>query len=338
MKSVKEREEFYSQEKEYIESLRPQDPGVFYRLCETGQYVCHMEIDLGLGEDSVEIAHIADCHLNFANERDMSDAETPYTLECRKAFRNGVTLPSTENALKACAFSDATVVNGDILDYITYGTLDAVKEHIVDAFPDIMMTVGWHDMTKQMQTKRPNLLSDAQRQAMLQEIWPHDIHYYSRVIGKKITVVCLGTRLISYSADFYDKLSAEIDRARREGRYILIFQHEPLATRRECDREVTPAFTRTNGYGVLRNFCDGEKIMAREGDPEELTLRVYELLRSNADVVKGIFAGHYHNQFYTEIPAYTEKDGVREEAVIPQYVVHIAGVDDGGYLMRIILK
>ena len=79
--------------------------------------------------------------------------------------------------------------------------------------------------------------------------------------------------------------------------------------------------------------------MAREGDPEELTLRVYELLRASADVVKGIFAGHYHNQFYTEIPATYMKDGEPVSTVIPQYVVHIARADaDFGYLMRIILK
>ena len=185
------------------------------------------------------------------------------------------------------------------------------------------------------------MVPEAERLARLQAIWPHDIHYYSRDIGKRVKIICLGTRLISYSADFSELLLEDIKKAKAEGRYVLIFQHEPLATGRECDREVTPSFTRTNGYGVLRNFCDGEKIMARAGDPEVVTVKIYEIIRSNADVIKGIFAGHYHNQFYTEIPAYyRKKNGRRYDTVIPQHVAHIvkAGAKGLGYYVRIILK
>ena len=154
MSRIDERNKFYSQQKEVIESLKPNDPVKFYQLSKTGQTVCEIEMDLGLGEDSVEISQIADCHINYANGRDMVDEETPYTLQCRSAFRGGVMVPQTIAALEACAYSDATVVTGDILDYMTWGTLDAVEMIFSEKYPDIMMTIGWHDMTKQMQTKR----------------------------------------------------------------------------------------------------------------------------------------------------------------------------------------
>ncbi len=341
MRTVEQRIAFYSQEKQPIESRHPENPGRFYKLLGTGQTVGEFEIDLGLGEDGVEIAQVTDCHLNAVNEKDMLDPETPYTLECRKAFRAGAMTKETVGALEGAYHSDAMIVTGDILDYMTYGTMDLVKELLTDTYPDVMMTVAWHDMTKQMQTKRPNLLTNEERIEMLGQIWPHDIHYCKRDIGKRITVLCLGNTLIAYSKDFSEQLLAEIQRARAEGRYILIFQHEPLATRVESDRERTPEYPTSNGYGYLRNFCDCDRMMARPDDPNELTHKIYGILTSNADVIKGIFAGHYHNQFYTEIPASYMKDGERVQTVLPQYVCSISCAhekDGNGYFARYIFK
>lgn len=338
MKDRNEREAFYSQSREEISSLLPDNPCKFYKLLESGQTVCEIELDLGVGEDAVEIAQITDCHVNSINGRDLKDPETPYTYKCRTAFRDRRTVAETVSALAACEYSDATVVTGDILDYMTISALDDVRTLFVEKYPDIMMTLGWHDMTKQMQTKRPNLISDEERIAILQQIWPHDIHYYSRDLGKRVTVICLGMTIIAYSKDFSEQLLADIKRSREENRYILIFQHEPLATRLEKDREVTPSFTRTDGYGVLRNFCDGDRMIAGSLDTNAQNLKIYDIIRSNADVIKGIFAGHYHNQFYTEIPAWYERDGVRVECSIPQHVAHIVLAKDRGYLVRIKVK
>ena len=340
MRKFAEREAFYSQPKEIIESLKPEDPVKFYKLLKSGQMVCEIEMDLGAGEDSVEIAQIADCHINYINGKDMIDDETPYTHECRKAFRDGQMVPQTIAALEACSYSDATVVTGDILDYMTWGTLDAVEMIFPEKYPDIMMTIGWHDMTKQMQTRRPNRTPEEERLARLQAIWPHSIHYYSRDIGKKIIAVCMGNAHVCYTEYFSDKLLADIERARNEGKYILVFQHEPFSTRKESDREITPSYTNTGGYGVLRNFFDADKQMASPKDDVAVTAKIYDIIRSNADVIKGLFAGHYHNQFYTEIPAWYEKDGERVETFIPQHVAHIVrnGKNGMGYLVRIIVK
>ena len=45
---------------------------------------------------------------------------------------------------------------------------------------------------------------------------------------------------------------------------------------------------------------------------------MYNLITSNADVIKGCFSGHKHCDFYTEINAKTA-DGTA--TVIPQYIV-----------------
>ena len=337
MKTLAEREWFYSQEKIPLPSEKPEAGYNIYQLKTTGQIVCEIVVDLGVGDDSVEIAQVTDCHLNLFMREDADDPETPYTDECRKSFRNAMMLESTMASLEAAEYSDAMVATGDILDYISHGSVHLAKKYVVDAHPDIMMTVAWHDMTKQLQTKRANLLTNGERMELLTEFWPHDIHYYARDIGRRVRAICLGQTLVKYSSDIRERLLADIESARAEGRYILIFQHEPLSTRNEADREVTPAFTRSGGYGVLRNFCDAEKLMCKPGDPNEINNGVYDIITSNADVIKGLFVGHYHSQFYTKLDATMTVNGKCIKTFIPQHVASFPCLERG-YIARIIVK
>ena len=57
---------------------------------------------------------------------------------------------------------------------------------------------------------------------------------------------------------------------------------------------------------------------------------------SNADIVKAVFCGHMHSDYYTEIIAtYKDADGKTVDTVIPQYV-HTGSIYDGtGHVFRI---
>lgn len=62
--------------------------------------------------------------------------------------------------------------------------------------------------------------------------------------------------------------------------------------------------------------------------------QVYDIITNNADVIKGIFCGHVHNDHYVEVKAKTS-DG--QDAVIPQYVL-TAAFYDKGHVLKITVK
>ena len=57
-------------------------------------------------------------------------------------------------------------------------------------------------------------------------------------------------------------------------------------------------------------------------------------------MVKGIFCGHLHSGFYTEVKAsYIDSDGERADAYIPQYNMEGAVYDDyAGHVMEITVE
>ena len=337
MKDAKQREWFYSQDKEKYQ-LVVDAPYDIYKLKATGQTVCEYVLDLGLGDSGCEISVMGDTHFNNSIPEDDLDEETVYTKFKRTWGKGGAFVDRTRLGLQAANFSDQIILVGDIIDYLTKGAMQLTKKYIVDAYPDVMMTVAHHDMTKQMQTRRPNLLSNDERLAILQEIWPNDIHYAARDITDKITVVCLGNTLVKYTADHYEKLAADIKRARDEGRYLLLFQHEPISTGLEKDRECAACFNRNSNEIVTYNGYDDRMRICKPDDTDEVNWKIKALITENADVIKGLFVGHEHIQVYNEIPASYEKDGARVEAVIPQHIVACAAYYPEGYYMRIIVK
>ena len=58
------------------------------------------------------------------------------------------------------------------------------------------------------------------------------------------------------------------------------------------------------------------------------------MIANNADVIKGIFAGHYHSDYMTKIAAKTPSG---EDTFIPQYVL-TGNPYDGGHVLKITVK
>lgn len=337
MKDAKNREWFYSQDK-IPQALEVPAPYEIYRLRATGQTVCQYTLDLGVGESGCDISIMGDNHFNLSLPEDDLDEETVYTKFKRLWGKNGAHVDRTRFGLQGARYSDQVILVGDIIDYLTKGAVMLTKKYIVEPYPDILMTVAHHDMTKQMQTGRPNLLSNEERLAILQEFWPNDIHYESRDITDKITVVCLGITLAKYTSDLSERLAADIKRAKEEGRYLLIFQHEPISTGLEKDRECVACYDRGRNEPAVFNCYDDKNRICRPDDTDEVNWKMHALITKNADVIKGIFVGHEHTQTYNEIPATYEKDGKTYDAVIPQHVVAAAAYYPAGYYMRIIVK
>jgi len=68
------------------------------------------------------------------------------------------------------------------------------------------------------------------------------------------------------------------------------------------------------------------------------TQSVYDVIISNADVIRGVFCGHVHNHMYTEIKAtYVDTNGTTVNTIIPQYCV-TANAYNNGSAIKISVK
>ena len=343
MKTLREKEWFFSQEKEAFDPKPPMiyapDPHYnIYRLKTTRQLISEVDLDLGLGLDTpFTIGAVADLHFNVCNQKDRQDEELSYTEQCRFWPENLKWAPPAIRVLDACDFCDAAVIIGDMLDYLTDASLNFAVKNVFKKYPEYMVAIGAHDFTKQVQTQKPELTSLEERLNTLRAVWPHDIHYYSRDYLDKITVVILDNSQSKYLNCEVEPFKADIERARREGRVILVFQHEPMISNNPAETSVDAIIGNT---GTRQNVDIGinPTIVGGALRNEEATPEMYELITKNSDVVKAVFAGHWHSQFYSEIVSSYEKDGEIIKTLTPQYVISGNPYHEAGAMAKIIIK
>jgi hypothetical protein len=130
----------------------------------------------------------------------------------------------------------------------------------------------------------------------------------------------------------FEKLSADLKTARENGYTVLVFFHEPLTTNIEEYKETKVLDDTDDPIKSVYDYYTGWHIGAAHKNDTPETMKVYDLITSSADVIKGIFAGHRHYNYYTEIKA-TDADG--NDTVIPQYVMRSCGYNEYGCVTRI---
>ena len=332
MKVSEAKERYFSDGAEVFwgEPSHPQT--CIYRLKGSGVHFHEHIIDSGKGGEAVEITQITDVHFNLCDDIDRADPELAYTEQCRKWLAGGVSKKGIEKAMEFASFTDQTVITGDTLDYLSHGSLEMMKEYIWDKDENVLCALGGHELTKQMQTGKPNETSLEERLEILGGYWKHDMFYFSRVLGDKAMVIVLDNSMQKYTSFQTEKLKMDIALAREKGYVALIFQHEPISTGKEED-------TAIEAYKVydsaVRNFYD---LIGIKGDDE--TKELYRVITENADVIRGVYCGHMHSAFYTEIKgSYLSENGERVEKSIPQYLLEGNPYDDQcGHVMRITVK
>ncbi|MBR5527966.1 MAG: metallophosphoesterase [Clostridia bacterium] len=332
-----EKTQYFSKEKITVAGSPEKPETYIYQLGEDGIMFRHAEIDSGLGGEPIEILQSTDFHLNCLNARDCIEQRPciKSTREFRLAFRDGSTVPNTVRTMDITKFFDQTVITGDTIDYLTWGTLDLMDELVWNACPDVIVTMGGHDITRVMQGKVADETTLESRYDILKKFWRHDVNYFSKVLGDKVRIVCLNNGENKYLPGQAEMLEADIKDARERGIIVIIFQHEYLCTRNPAEEYVEPI--RINDGSGSRDFLHG--FLGNEEyckNPD--TAAVYDVITQNADVVKGVFCGHKHSDFYTEIIAsYTDKDGNKVDTVIPQYVL-TGNMYDKGHALIITIK
>lgn len=283
------------------------------------------------GLKPLEIVQFTDAHFNYCNQKDLEEANPALmsTLEHRLWHANGDSVHAVERAFAYAEMSDQTVVTGDIMDYLSWGALEMTEERLFWRDTNLLAAIGGHEVTREMQGEVADPSSLESRLSILRGFWCNDISYASRVLGDRVILSVMDNGSTgTYSERQYRLLQSDIDRAREQNLILLIFQHEPICT---CNPAETNAeFVRANDAGGSRNFYRDfvGGYWAREVLHDEWTIRTHRLIRESADVIRGVFCGHRHSDFYTEILG---TDG----SVIPQYVLTATVYDNLGHVMKI---
>lgn len=167
-------------------------------------------------------------------------------------------------------------------------------------YSNVLSTLGGHEIARQIQGEIPNTKPLKERLDILQKYWRHDIYYETKLVKNK--VLCIG--LFNDMANMYEiqkiKPKEDLALARQKGYIVLIFAHEPFASGNTKHRNITPDQAILKGYPDVfpTDMCDGSKTSTRITGgvfSNDVAKEVYHIIVNSADVVKGIFAGHYHS-------------------------------------------
>lgn len=296
----------------------------FYSLENTKQMILEIVIESNLGGEQIEIAHFTDVHINYCEEEDFNDSEIAYTYQKREWLKDAVSLRSLEKSLEVAKFCDKTVITGDILDYLSIGAKNLAIKRIFEHDKNIVCTIGGHELKKQMQTGLDEQLPLEERYNILREFWCNDITYHSEVLKDKVILVALDNSQGKYYKEQIEKLKKDISTAKSENKIILLFQHEPIYTSNPEDCDVKPVWAKLKeNYNFLK--CAGNP------QSDDTTKEMHDLITRNSDVIRGVFCGHLHEFFYTEIKTQT--------GYIPQFVCPANPYNNQvGIVGRIIIK
>lgn len=334
MKHSPEKTAYLSQPMEAVCGSMAHPETCIRRYAQSGLYERVHEIDTGLGGEPVEIVQITDVHFNWCDEYDARNAELADTLRCRKWNANAASVRAIRKSMEYAAFFDQTVITGDVLDYLSHGAVTLMQREIWDVDPEVLIAPGGHELVREMETGKPDCTSFETRRAIVDFVWRHDPTYASKVVGDKATVIVLDDSCGKYFPGQAEKLRNDLNLAREHGRAALIFQHEPLATgnpedaHKQAFRRYDPEFHNFYTASVGAPGCD------------PVTAEMYEIIVNSADVIRGVYCGHLHSAFYTEIRAgFTDADGARQERNIPQFALEGTVYDNyAGHVLRITVK
>lgn len=308
----------------------------FYKLT-NGLRVRELVIDTadGVEGNDVEITHLSDMHYNYFNALDGAQPTDRLlvTMNNRTWGAKGAHTTQGRKLLEYARTSDATIITGDLMDYLSYGTIELMKREVWDRYPNTLISIGNHEFSQKTDNDLADTLSPEVRWNWISKVWAkkHDYNYTSKVVNEKVMIVQLNNGDNTFYEEQVTKLSADLATAREKGYVVLLFMHEPLVTGNAADTAVTAILT---GDLTKYDFATGKEWSNVYPGKNEATANMFELIKTNADVIQGVFNGHIHTSFYTEIQA-TTKDGTPK--AIPQYTVH-ASAFNSGYAMKIIVK
>ncbi len=282
------------------------------------------------------VSQFTDTHFNSCDVFDMQNVELLQTFKKRTWLSFGESKASTKKAVEFCKKFDKTVVTGDIFDYLSHGAVTMAGKYLFGAGLNLTAIPGGHDFTRQMQTHLFDRTTLASRVQEVQNAYPNDIFYVSEVLEEKVMLISMlndstvrkdknADENVEFNGHYLtmqlNKLENDLKKAREKDLAVLIFQHEPISTGK--DGEIIKAFKVYDKEE--ENFF---KLRGNSEKDTETDKKVYELITKNSDLIKGLFCGHLHSAYYSEVAGRT--------CAISQHVLEANVYDDNsGHVMLI---
>ena len=262
------------------------------------------------------------------------------TYEGRTWLKDAGSVPVARKVLDYARQSDLLVAAGDIFDYLSHGAIELTHKEIWRYFPSALICNGNHELYQKMQGSVAETIPMAERHAWLDSVWKHDRTYTSRVLKNKVMAIQLDNGLNTFNTTQATKLNADLEIARAKGYTVLLFMHIPLLTNNPAEESLAPI--RCDDYTASEDFYknSGGNLCVKPSDlgTGNAKDQVYSLITNNGDIIRGVYNGHFHCDFYSEIVAKTA-DG--KDTVIPQYTVTGSIYEkDGasGHVLKITVK
>ena len=291
-------------------------------------------IDSGKGGDPVTVIQLSDLHLGDMTQKDLENPTLLSTWRFREWGAHGAFAPNAKSALDYADSrnADQIVITGDAIDYLSEGSMNLLKDTVWDRYRDedgkvsrVLLALGNHEREQKMEGKVDESLTLAEREQMVKDAWEHDILYTSRILKEKVMVIQMDNGMGYFRDEQVPLLRDDLALAREKGYTVLLFFHEPISTGNAKDRDVNASYV-GKGAGTSFNFYTGSTVANPFTDPDSTNGAIYRMIVNSADVVRGVFCGHLHADYYTEIQAKTP-DG--QAKVIPQYVLTGTPYDKG---------
>lgn len=328
--------------KPVIEDLKKRafDGFDYYHLGEDGIIIADVTIDAGLGED-VTIVQLSDLHFSTINDKDIEEnnASLMYTAGKYKTMATA----QIEKELEYAEIADRVVITGDTLSYLSHGSVEAMYNYIWNKYPYHIITSGNHDST-QVMGGVAELLTPAERMKWINNVWKHDYEYVSTVVKDKVMIIAVDNATqfadggYSFAYGTAQAMEKDLKIAKENGYTVLLFTHVPLYTANPSETDVLCHFVGDWGnrndegqkryvYDFSTNYATATGVNSADksgsaglvGSPnmskDSENGKVFALLNEYSDVVKGVFNGHMHGAYYTEIMC-------ENGEVIPQYTMN----------------
>lgn len=268
------------------------------------------------------VVQTSDLHFNYVSEEDFKEANPSImsTYKGRTAFRD--TVPAAINALRYAYTADAMVTTGDVIDFLSLGSMELTKKYLFDTYPYMLASLGNHEGTRVCQQpegeKAPDPTTLESRHEILQTIWNSDIFYSSQLVGDRVLLIQLEDGTASTFWDVQvEPFKADLELAREKGYTVLLFFHIPLRTYNPNETAVDQLENTTgrSDKSGVRNFTT-EGI----GRATDASKAIFGLIAENSDIIKGMFTCHTHSPYYSEFAAEIDENGVVTK-VVPQYTM-----------------
>lgn len=196
-----------------------------------------------------------------------------------------------KKAMECANYAQQIVLCGDNVESVTSTkTMSMFQQLVWDKYPDTIAVLGNHEYFYP-----DTYMTFDDIKAQVDKVWAHNPDYYSKLVGNKVLVVAADDSrqpvyqdsTYGFTDDKCDKLEKDIQLAREKGYVILFFHHVSIT---KLDKTYM-----ANG-------------------------RMYDLVTRNADVIKGCFSGHDHQDYYKELEgSYIDKNGNTVKTKIPCY-------------------